>query len=261
MYCHTCVKAFSAPIYTSILCQYTLITGIWKWTSSSLSNVSIILTSDGTLRITCQVVFFPAQKIQLGPKLTGKTPNDEVLIQSGRLELYEDLGKALKSNDLSDVKIKCQDKTFNCHELILSLRSDVFRAMFTADMKEKTSKEIIIDDFSSDAVSKMLTFIYTGGCDVNEEPNLAEELFRLADKYNLRMLKNICLNTLQFILDIDNCVKFLIIGDMYQEQSLKEMAAQMVIENKEKIISSNEWKEFTKNHLELALEVATLGWN
>ena len=73
--------------------------------------------------------------------------------------------------------------------------------------------------------------------------------------------KNICLNTLQCNLDMDNCVKFLIIGDMYQEQSLKEMAAQMVIENKEKIISSNAWKQFTENHLELALEVATLGWN
>ena len=238
-----------------------MITGIWKWTSTSLRDLSIILTSDGTLRITCQVVFFPAQKIQLGPKITGKTTNDEVLIQSGRLELCEDLGKALKLNDLSDVKIKCQDKTFNCHELILSLRSDVFRAMFSSNMTEKTSKEIIIDDFSSDAVSKMLTFIYTGDCDVNEGPGLAEELLRLADKYNLRTLKNICLNTLQFILDIDNCVKFLIIGDMCQAKSLKEMAVQMVIENKAKIISTHEWKEFTKNHLELALEVATLGWN
>ena len=254
-------QTFSVPINTFILCQYTMITGIWKWRSKSLRNFSDSTTSDGTLRIICQVVFFPAQKVQYGPKLTGKTPNDEVLIQSGRLELCEDLGKALKLNDLSDVKIKCQDKTFNCHELILSLRSDVFRAMFSSNMTEKTSKEIIIDDFSSDAVSKMLTFIYTGGCDVNEEPNLAEELLRLADKYNLRTLKNICLDTLQFILDIDNCVKFLIIGDMCQAKSLKEMALQMVVENKERIISSNEWKELTENHLELALEVATLGWN
>ena len=78
--------------------------------------------------------------------------------------------------------MKCQDKVFDCHQFMLSARytalklhqyihylhchhpcrSPVFRAMFQADMAEKKTKKVDIQDLHPDVVAEMLQFIYSG---------------------------------------------------------------------------------------------------
>ena len=76
------------------------------------------------------------------------------------------------------MKILCEDKSFGCDGVILSMRSSVFKRMLCSEMLEKKRKEVTIENFSARVVSMMLTFIYTGSCDVNEYPEIAEDLFR-----------------------------------------------------------------------------------
>ena len=135
------------------------------------------------------------------------------------------------------------------------MRSSVFKRMLSSEMLEKKRKEVTIENFSAGVVSMMLTYIYTGSCDVEENQEVAEDLFRIADLYDLQSLKNICLYTIMFSLDIKNCVRLLAFGNLYKAETLKETALEMVAENMEKIVDTDEWKNFIKDFSELAVEV------
>ena len=61
-----------------------------------------------------------------------------------------------------DVKIICDGKTFECHKLVLSCRSDVFKTMFKneSDMAEANSGEVEIKDVDEETMETFLYFIY-----------------------------------------------------------------------------------------------------
>merc|ERR1711890_83410 len=73
------------------------------------------------------------------------------------LKLHEQL--FMKKN-LSDVKLVCDGKTFECHKLVLSCQSDVFEAMFKNEMVESESGEVKIKDVKADALENMVYFMY-----------------------------------------------------------------------------------------------------
>ena len=54
-------------------------------------------------------------------------------------QMSQDLGFLYSNKDLSDVIIICGNKKFECHKIILSSRSPVFKAMFTSNMKEQNA--------------------------------------------------------------------------------------------------------------------------
>ena len=101
----------------------------------------------------------------------------------------------------------------------------------------------------------MLTYMYTGSCDLNENPEIGEELFRIADLYELQSLRNICLYTIMFSLDINNCLRLLAFGSLYKAETLKKTALEMAAQNMETIVYTDEWKKFSKDFSELAVEV------
>ena len=68
-------------------------------------------------------------------------------------------------------------------------------------------------------------------------------------------LKNICMYTIMFSLNIKNCLRLLAFGDLYKAEALTETALEMVVENMGKIVETDEWKKFTKNHTELTVAV------
>ena len=109
-------------------------------------------------------------------------------------------------------------------------------------MSEKKSGEVTIDNFSPEAVSEMLTFIYTGSCNITEHSEMAEELFRIADMYNIQSLRNLCMDTLLFNMDVNNCMRLLGMGDLYKDVHLKDMALEMVVENRGELVNSVNWQ-------------------
>ena len=68
-------------------------------------------------------------------------------------------------------------------------------------------------------------------------------------------LKNICMYTIMFSLNIKNCLRLLAFGDLYKAEALSKTAVEMVVENMGKIVETDEWKKFTKNHTELTVAV------
>ena len=119
------------------------------------------------------------------------------------------LGEFYLSSELTDVLIKCQNKSFKAHKVILSASSPVFRAMFQADMKESSSQEVVIKDIEPDIVEEMLKFIYTCSCCVEENSDLdfVSNLLVASDKYQMKTLKNVCQSQLSSHLQVDNSLK------------------------------------------------------
>jgi len=205
------------------------------------------------LTIVCDVSIIGAERLVSGSKYPEESPKSLKQKSNRHKQLSQDLEHAFIHKEFCDVQVKCGDKTFDCHQFMLSARSPVFRAMFHADMAEKESKKVDIQDLHPDVVSEMLTFIYTGNT-----PNLnrlAGDLLAAAEQYQLELLKSICEEKLCSSLEISNSVGHLVLGDLYQASNLKRMALQFVVRNMSTVVRSRDWKESLLDHPALMAEV------
>ena len=57
-------------------------------------------------------------------------------------QLSLDLESAFNSKEFADVQVECEGRVFDCHQVVLSSRSPVFRAMLLADMAEAKAKKV-----------------------------------------------------------------------------------------------------------------------
>jgi len=83
----------------------------------------------------------------------------------------------------------------------------------------------------------MLKYIYSG-----EAPNIddhSEELFAVADQYQLEKLKEMCEVKLFSKLDVANCIDLLVLGDLHHASTLKTAALKFVSQNITQIDSSD----------------------
>ena len=179
--------------------------------------------------------------------------NDSVGKMANLQHLSQDWGNALSDKEFCDVKIICGDTTFDCHQLVLGVRSPVFRAMFRADMREQKSRKVNVQDLHPKVFAELLTFIYTGKT-LNLE-RYAEELLGAAEKYQLKQLKSICVKKLCSKIDVINCLSYLVIGDIYRADELKKSSLHFISRNKGSIFKSRNWKEYLQHHPHLMAEV------
>jgi len=137
------------------------------------------------------------------------------------------------NKDFSDVVVKCGNIKFECHQLFLTTRSPVFKAMLTSGKKEKNrTNEIQVDDVKPEVMAELIEFIYTG-----KSSNLdkyAMDLLIAADKFQMDSLKEFCEKKLLTTLGIKNCFSLLIMGDKYSP-NIKKYALKFAIENRESI--------------------------
>merc|ERR1712029_13761 len=141
----------------------------------------------------------------------------------------DDIKTFIKRTDLahlSDVKIKTKSQELDCHKFMLSLRSDVFRAMFDHDTKESQDNVLVIKDFDYITVSKMIDFIYDGHIE-DYEDNL---LLQIADKYEIKVLKQRCEKALGKALGDTNVVDMWVTADLCQASLLKQGSINYMID-------------------------------
>ena len=71
--------------------------------------------------------------------------------------------KLYAEKEFVDVKILCNGKTFNCHKIVLSVQSEVFKTMIknkSLTEKETGIMKIEENDFSSDVMEQLLYYVY-----------------------------------------------------------------------------------------------------
>ncbi|XP_057339511.1 speckle-type POZ protein-like [Microplitis mediator] len=156
---------------------------------------------------------------------------------------YEDL---YKSKLGSDIELIVQKKKFQAHKLVLMVRSPVFRAMLTTDMRENNEKTVTIKDIDSEVLKSMLEFIYTDK--VSDLDDVAEQLLEAADKYQIHTLKEICTKSLCKSVTIDNASRLLVLAYLHNAEEMLEYISKFIVINASHVVKTEEYKTMTELH-------------
>ncbi|XP_055347922.1 BTB/POZ domain-containing protein 6-B-like isoform X2 [Paramacrobiotus metropolitanus] len=157
--------------------------------------------------------------------------------------------------DHGDVKI------IRAHKFILCLNSDVFDAMFNGGLPETRGKPIDIMEILPDAFSIMLEYMYTGSV---KRTLALENVFHViycADKYNLPILMDVCLQFVRSLLKVDTCLAYLEIVKPFAHDSVPafmEKCLEIVDASTETVLQSEQFLPISQNTLEMVVQRDTL---
>jgi len=223
----------------------------WGWSDAILRKDLSKHTPGDVLTLFFEITIFGETK----KSIDFKKSDDSCLAFTDdyhHTQLAKDVASLFRSKDHSDVIIRCGDKVYDCHKTILTSRSPVMKTMLESNMKEKITGDIEIKNMDHEVLEDFLKYIYSGFA-----PNIEEhtvELFAAADQYQIEKLKELCEMKLCSILNITNCIEFLILGDLHQSQALKTAAIEYLSKNMHKM-NTSEWSQSLIAHPALMAEV------
>lgn len=167
--------------------------------------------------------------------------------------LSGDLEKLREASEFSDVTISVDGKVFPVHKSILAARSPVFDALFKSGLEESKSNAVDILDVEPGVMEVFLRYIYTGKCERIDE--MAAALLRMADKYDIKCLKDLCEIALLKQMNCENAADTLIVADLYNAEDLKGKILDFIKKNIKEVTASESWKNMGQSHSLLELEV------
>eukprot|EP01018_Ginkgo_biloba_P039143 Gb_08839 [translate_table: standard] len=130
----------------------------------------------------------------------------------------------------SDVVILASEGVrFPAHRSILASKSEVFRAMFSSEMKERESEEIVIEDATCESIGAFLSFLYTA--EIGEETlgSNIEDVVRLSHRYNVDFLLSTCDEFIvNSLLSEQTVVGFLRMAYVYNLKATKKACLELV---------------------------------
>jgi len=184
------------------------------------------------LKLAVEITVFGESKKTM--KVVDRSIKTELLSKNLHQDmLTKDLSLFFNSKEFADVTISCCDKVFDCHKIILSSRSPVFRSMFSSNMKEEITGNVKIENMAPEVLENMLLYIYTGTAPCIDR--LAKELLAASEQYQIEKLKALCEIKLCSEIEIGNCIDLLILGDLYQAPTLKTQALRFLSQNVQEI--------------------------
>ena len=148
-----------------------------------------------------------------------------------------DVSSFIESGEFSDCIIKCGDKEYNCHKIVLAGSSTVFKAMFSNDFKEDKSSEVVIEDLEESTVDELIHYIYSGT--VRNLNDHAIKLLAAADKYDLGDLKDTCELYLRDKISKANICDILIVADLHNSKILEDSAFRFVTMNGNEVLGQS----------------------
>uniref|UniRef100_A0AC35TI18 BTB domain-containing protein n=1 Tax=Rhabditophanes sp. KR3021 TaxID=114890 RepID=A0AC35TI18_9BILA len=125
--------------------------------------------------------------------------------------------KYLRFNgNFCDVSIKCKNKEFSAHRVILAATSPYFNSVLKTD--KITKERIFINCQYPDIFEPLLMYFYTGSITINRQSVI--ETMRLANNFLMIRLKQHCANYLEQCMDPSNCITVKKIATKYNIPTL-----------------------------------------
>ncbi|GIY39906.1 TD and POZ domain-containing protein 5 [Caerostris extrusa] len=174
-------------------------------------------------------------------------------------DLLDDLKSLYRDETLSDMKLRTDTETFRVHAAILSARSEVFKAMFTTEMKETLNRHVYIPDVDNDTLRRMILYLYTDHLEGLEWES-ASLLYAAADKYAIHSLRKKCSVLLRNAFSFSNACNILKLADSHGDEELKQAIQDYILANDEDVINSSEWEHFINSNPKLAAETMHKGY-
>jgi len=156
---------------------------------------------------------------------------------------------------LANVTLRSKDgQEFKCHKLVLSVRSDVFKAMF--EPEKHTGEVVNISEFDGNTLRKMVEFIYTDAID-GYESEIDMDLFAIAHTYQLDRLSNLCLDKLSKEITEDNVLDAWMAADLFQEKDLATQCEDFILQNWARIKRSRSFEEMKLENKDKLIQLFT----
>ncbi|XP_070708836.1 kelch-like protein 40b [Pempheris klunzingeri] len=138
-------------------------------------------------------------------------PTDEPRVYQQAL-LQDGLCDLLENDKLVDCVLKIKDKEFPCHRLVLCACSSYFRSIFLSDLDESKKKEIVLEDVEPGVMGLILKYLYTSKINVTEQN--VQDIFAVANMYQIPSIFTVCVSFLQKRLSLSNCLAIFRLGLM-----------------------------------------------
>ncbi|GIY33872.1 TD and POZ domain-containing protein 5 [Caerostris darwini] len=174
-------------------------------------------------------------------------------------DLLDDLNSLYRDDTLSDMELRTETETFRVHTTILSARSEVFKAMFTTEMRETLNRHVYIPDVDNDTLRRMILYLYTDHLE-DLEWESAYLLYAAADKYAIHSLKNKCSVFLRNAFSFSNACNILKLADSHGDEELKQAVQDYILANDEDVINSSEFELLINVNPKLAAETMHKGY-
>lgn len=139
------------------------------------------------------------------------SPMDEPRMYQQTL-LQDGLYDLLENDKLVDCVLKIKDKEFPCHRLVLCACSSYFRSIFLSDLDESKKKEIVLEDVEPGVMGLVLKYLYTSKINVTEHN--VQDIFAVANIYQIPSIFTVCVSFLQKRLSLSNCLAVFRLGLM-----------------------------------------------
>ena len=117
--------------------------------------------------------------------------------------------------------------------------------MFAADMEEAKSKRVSIEDFDADVVEQFVRFIYIDSIDESLEVS-ARELLKIANKYDVRGLKDLAQMQLVTSLSVEMVCRMFEFAPMIADAEVLRIAcSEFICDNRDAVELKGGWQKLS----------------
>uniref|UniRef100_A0A7E4W4U6 BTB domain-containing protein n=1 Tax=Panagrellus redivivus TaxID=6233 RepID=A0A7E4W4U6_PANRE len=147
--------------------------------------------------------------------------------------LSKNFGDHLMDNKFTDFTIRCRGDCppIRCHRFILWSRSPVFKATLADHTDEYIRSEVVYDDIEYQDMKHFIHYIYTGKAPHLKTLNVAIEMLKLADRFDVADLKDLAEQSVRNCLSVENVCEILQVAEMHQTLNLKKECMRYLINN------------------------------
>ena len=208
------------------------------------ANVRSMLP-EGTLTVLCEIGGFKRMTTRsdfsrVRDKFKSEAHNDLVR------DLTDLFSAASVKMDNTDAALVCQGQEFHCHRFMLAARSDVFKAMFSVDMREAQNGKVDLSDATSpEVIKQFLMFVYTDDFD-DKSFSTVSQLLPLAEQYNVKRLSSLCGQCLLQNMTEENVSEIAVIGELYKVNLLRGKAIEYISQYPERVMRTQGWQKLLK---------------
>ncbi|XP_066877641.1 rabankyrin-5 isoform X5 [Kogia breviceps] len=123
----------------------------------------------------------------------------------------------------SDLKIKVGGRHINAHKFVLAARSDSWSLASLS-----STEELDLSDANPEVAMTMLRWIYTDELEFREDDVFLTELMKLANRFQLQLLRERCEKGVMSLVNVRNCIRFYQTAEELHASTLMNYCAEII---------------------------------
>uniref|UniRef100_A0A8C3RUN8 BTB domain-containing protein n=1 Tax=Chelydra serpentina TaxID=8475 RepID=A0A8C3RUN8_CHESE len=144
----------------------------------------------------------------------------------------------------TDITLQCASGViFLCHKAVLAACSNYFKAMFTADMKEKSKNQIKLSGVSHTILEALVNYAYTSQIQITERN--VQSLLQAADLLQFVSVKKACEQFLVRHVDTVNCIGMHSFAEYHLCSELEKESRRILLSRFEEVWRQDEFLEIS----------------